>query len=42
VISEGKVSGVEDNTVIPKINYVADMVHCMNVVYENTIICSRD
>jgi hypothetical protein len=42
VISEGKVGGVEDNIVIVKRNYMADMVNCMNLVYENTFIYSRD
>jgi hypothetical protein len=42
VISEGKVGGVEDNIFIAKRNYMTDMVHCMNLVYENTFICSRD
>jgi hypothetical protein len=42
VTSEGKVGGVEDYIFIVKRNYMADMVHCMNLVYENTFIYSRD
>lgn len=42
VISEGEVGGFEDNIVIAKRNYMTDMVHCMNLVYENIFICSRD
>jgi hypothetical protein len=42
VISDGKVGGVEDNMFIVKRNYMADIVHCMNLVYENTFTCSRD
>jgi hypothetical protein len=40
--SEGKVCGVEDKIFTEKGNSMADMVHCTNLVYENTVFCSRD